>query len=136
MLRDEPATSAFRDWLWSEHTDGRDAAADWLKLRSINLEEGRLRNVTLFVLALLKAGVSGTIKKVTGVHDDLIDTGIDVATDMALENAFGRVVRSLSEHNPLNFIDGLATVVGQRAIRSGNSWFVEPREEKPKESTR
>jgi hypothetical protein len=121
VLRNQPATDAFRAWLWGEVTDGRDAAAEWLKIRSVELDTGWLRKATIWALAVVKAAATAAAKHKFGVEDEATGIAIEIASDVMVDNAFDRVVSSLQLRNPRNFVHGLATVAGHRVIRSGGT---------------
>jgi hypothetical protein len=112
----KPATEAFRTWLWSEVTDGRDAATDWLEVQKINLDERWLKKSAICVLALVKSLVTTAIKQATGAPEGA-SIPIEVGSDIVIDNAFDWVLTGLEKRSPKNFVDSLAMVVGRRAIR-------------------
>ncbi|HZZ61765.1 MAG TPA: hypothetical protein VFE63_11405 [Roseiarcus sp.] len=120
-LRELEATRIFRDWLWGELTDGRNPASEWLKVRSVDLEVGWLRQLSIGVLAVAKAFASGFAKQKFGVESEIASGMIEIGADVVIDNAFGRVAKKVYDHNPRRFTEGLAAVVGRRAIRSSDT---------------
>jgi hypothetical protein len=116
LLRGLPATDAFRTWLWGTVTDGKDPAAEWLKLRSINLEEGWLRQVSIVTLAIVKAVASGFVTSKWGVEGEVSRILTEATTDVVVDNAFASVIGKLRQHNPRNFVDSLVTAAGRRSV--------------------
>ena len=84
------------------------------------IQAAGLRKATIVALAIVKAGATALAKQRFGVEEEVTGAAIEVVSDVIVDNAFDHVLSSLQKRNPRNFVHGLATVVGRRAISSGS----------------